>query len=294
MKPLLSIIIPFYGTADKKMLERCIASIRNQGMETEDYEILIEDDNGKGLGGARNIGIGKARGEYLLFIDADDYLFPGMLAQCMVLLTQHPDMISFGFQQVSHSNETVRSKEEATSKTYPTGAAFMNEHNFMGTAWRHLFLKEWLLKHQLVFPENAYHEDEAFVAKAYFHAGTTIITNLTVYAYYQCPHSILHKQDVTNRTQRIQNFRQILTDLKKYLKETAAEASPQQQRALQRRIHFLTIDYILQLIHNHYPLLGYPAALKELKKHQFLPLPNEKYSWKYSIARIPLNLFALL
>ena len=134
MKPLLSIIIPFYGTADKKMLERCIASIRNQGMETEDYEILIEDDNGKGLGGARNIGIGKARGEYLLFIDADDYLFPGMLAQCMVLLTQHPDMISFGFQQVSHSNETVRSKEEATSKTYPTGAAFMNEHNFMGTA----------------------------------------------------------------------------------------------------------------------------------------------------------------
>lgn len=58
------------------MLERCIASIRNQGMETEDYEILIEDDNGKGLGGARNIGIGKARGEYLLFIDADDYLFP--------------------------------------------------------------------------------------------------------------------------------------------------------------------------------------------------------------------------
>ncbi len=32
------------------MLERCIASIRNQGMETEDYEILIEDDNGKGLG----------------------------------------------------------------------------------------------------------------------------------------------------------------------------------------------------------------------------------------------------
>ncbi len=153
-------------------------------------------------------------------------------------------MISFGFQQVSHSNETVRSKEEATSKTYPTGAAFMNEHNFMGTAWRHLFLKEWLLKHRLVFPENAYHEDEAFVAKAYFHAGTTIITNLTVYAYYQCPHSILHKQDVTNRTQRIQNFRQILTDLKKYLKETAAEASPQQQRALQRRIHFLTIDYI--------------------------------------------------
>lgn len=152
------------------MLERCIASIRNQGMETEDYEILIEDDNGKGLGGARNIGIGKARGEYLLFIDADDYLFPGMLAQCMVLLTQHPDMISFGFQQVSHSNETVRSKEEATSKTYPTGAAFMNEHNFMGTAWRHLFLKEWLLKHRLVFPENAYHEDEAFVAKAYFHA----------------------------------------------------------------------------------------------------------------------------
>ena len=87
MRPQLSLIIPFYGTADKKMLERCLASIYCQDLKTEDYEIILADDQGKGLGGARNNGIRKAQGEYILFIDADDYLFPNALSRCCLLYT---------------------------------------------------------------------------------------------------------------------------------------------------------------------------------------------------------------
>ncbi|MFR9263683.1 MAG: glycosyltransferase family 2 protein [Bacteroides cellulosilyticus] len=60
MTPFISIIIPFYGTADPVLLQRCITSIREQGMEEGSYEIIVADDNGKGLGGARNRGIGRA------------------------------------------------------------------------------------------------------------------------------------------------------------------------------------------------------------------------------------------
>ena len=79
MTPFISIIIPFYGTADPVLLQRCITSIREQGMEEGSYEIIVADDNGKGLGGARNRGIGRATGIYLMFVDADDYLFPNIL-----------------------------------------------------------------------------------------------------------------------------------------------------------------------------------------------------------------------
>ena len=293
MRPQLSLIIPFYGTADKKMLERCLASIYCQDLKTEDYEIILADDQGKGLGGARNNGIRKAQGEYILFIDADDYLFPNALSRCISLLTHRPDMLSFGYQKVSHSNESPRKNKYEQYKMYPSGAAFMNEHNFMGTAWRHLFLREWLLKYQLTFSENTFHEDEAFMAKAYFHAQTTIITDWLVYAYYQCPQSILHRQDNICRIKRIQDFRLILTSLQTYLKEHA-EASQLQKQALQRRIHFLTIDYIIQLKRNHCSLSTYYQVINELKKNGLLPLPLKKYSWKYSIARVIINLFASL
>ena len=76
MSPFISIIIPFYGTADPGLLQRCLDSIRRQGMEEGSYEIIVVDDNGKGLGGARNQGIRQATGTYLMIVDADDNLFP--------------------------------------------------------------------------------------------------------------------------------------------------------------------------------------------------------------------------
>lgn len=292
MKTKLSIIIPFYGTADQNMLERCLLSIHTQDLDSKYYEVIIADDNGKGLGGARNNGMSKAHGQYLLFIDADDYLFPNVLSDCLSILTQQqPDMLSFGYQKVSHSNETPKNKKNEKYKIYPSGAAFMNENNFMGTAWRHFFQREWILNYQLAFSENAYHEDEAFVAKAYFYAKKTIVTNRLVYAYYQCPHSILHKQDKISRIKRIQDFRNILNSLQEFHKENI-NTSQLQQKALLRRIHFLTIDYIIQLIHNHYPLSAYSRVIAELKENKFLPLPSKKYSWKYTLAKTIINLFA--
>ena len=50
MNPQLSIIIPFYGKADKTLLQYCIDSINNQAIPLEKYELIIADGNGKNLG----------------------------------------------------------------------------------------------------------------------------------------------------------------------------------------------------------------------------------------------------
>ena len=72
MSPFISIIIPFYGTADPVLLQRCLDSIRRQGMEEGSYEIIVVDDENRTTGGARNNGMQQAHGEYLFFVDADD------------------------------------------------------------------------------------------------------------------------------------------------------------------------------------------------------------------------------
>ena len=80
MEPLASIIIPFYGKADPALLDRCLASLRRQEAEEgKDYEIIVADTPLRSTGDARNRGIGRARGQYLFFVDADDLLLPGSL-----------------------------------------------------------------------------------------------------------------------------------------------------------------------------------------------------------------------
>ena len=119
MNPILSIIIPFYGTADKTLLERCLNSIRTQNISQEKYELIIADSNGKdlGAGAARNNGIRQANGEYLLFVDADDYLFPNSLLHCLTFLEkEHPDILSFKFQKVKKGKKGPKKTKSALQK----------------------------------------------------------------------------------------------------------------------------------------------------------------------------------
>lgn len=293
MNPILSIIIPFYGTADKTLLERCLNSIRTQNISQEKYELIIADSNGKdlGAGAARNNGIRQANGEYLLFVDADDYLFPNSLLHCLTFLEkEHPDILSFKFQKVKQSKKSPK-KTKYSHHIYSFGASFMANNNYTGAACIHFTRRTWLIEQQLFFPENTYHEDEAFVAMAYLHAEKTIITNWPIYAYFQHPQSITYQRDNEQGLKHVKDFKQILVHLCNYIK-TQKELSSTQKEALRRRINFLTIDYIQQLIKNRRSPSFIFMEIKRLRQESFLPLPNNKYSWKYTLAKTIINLFA--
>ena len=161
MNPLLSIIIPFYGTANRTHLDACIDSIRRQPVETNRYEIIIADDGGKGLGAARNAGMAKAHGTYVLFVDADDILFPNTLSHCLdFLLMYEPDMLSFGYSYLRSQQETLPEQHPFNTEIYISGAEYMAKHNFLGTAWRHIFLREWLNSNDVRFAAAVYPEGE--------------------------------------------------------------------------------------------------------------------------------------
>ena len=286
---MLSIIIPFYGNADKQLLNRCIKSIEEQGLSADSYEVIVTNDEGRGLGGARNIGVSQAQGDYLLFIDADDYLFSGGLLSLIDLIqSQDPDILSFGYQMVSGDTILTPTSIDDSFAVYSLGADYMLRHNFLGTAWRHLFRREWILQHRLLFSESSYHEDEAFVAKAYCLADTTVITNKVVYAYSQYPHSILHRIEKEQRIKRLDDFAKLLLDLKQF---DGLGLNELQHHALQRRLHFLTIDYLFQMWRNRCHLNEIRMRISHLKVNKLLPLPHTNYSFKYWLTKTIINLF---
>ncbi|HEY0092628.1 MAG TPA: glycosyltransferase family 2 protein, partial [Flavobacterium sp.] len=116
----LSIVIPVYNVENS--LRKCVESALNNDLPLDDFEIIIIDDESpdnslkiaeefalanpnvrvisqenKGLGGARNTGIKAAAGDYLLFLDSDDYLSPGKLGSLMSeVKINAPEILEFG------------------------------------------------------------------------------------------------------------------------------------------------------------------------------------------------------
>ena len=290
MTPFISIIIPFYGTADPVLLQRCITSIREQGMEEGSYEIIVADDNGKGLGGARNRGIGRATGIYLMFVDADDYLFPNISYCFSYLLKYTPDICSFRMCKVKKEDLQPHSSSWHW-EVYASGAEYMSRNNFTGNSCRHFFHRDFINRCGLLFAESCYHEDEDFMVRAYFRAETTLITDYPVYAYIMNPSSITHRISLEMRLRRLSDFYAMLCRVRNlYLSlELTGATNSIGSIAVKRRLSFLTIDYVRLLVRNRSPRLK--EQFKEMRRDGFLPLSGPVYTWKYRIARIVINFF---
>lgn len=129
MKPFFSIIVPVYQA--EKTLDRCVQSVLNQ--EYGDFELILIDDGSKdnsgalcdafaladsriivihqinsGVSAARNAGIRRAKGEYLLFLDSDDALLPDALSIYAEATLQGTADVVVGRLSVLENNKEVR------------------------------------------------------------------------------------------------------------------------------------------------------------------------------------------
>lgn len=187
----LSIIIPVYNL--EKFISRCIDSVLNQDLALDEFEILFINDgstdksqhiineyitkntnlhlynkkNG-GVSSARNFGLEKAKGEYVLFVDGDDWLETNTLNKLYTDTKKNSLEISrFGYNSVLEEKITKEFILKNTPKPI-TGINFiinsdLNEFH----PWAYLLSREFLLKNKLLFNVNlSYCEDKEFMVKA--------------------------------------------------------------------------------------------------------------------------------
>ena len=305
---LLSIIIPHYNLPEE-LLKRCIKSILTQDSTGIDYEIIIVDDgsttppewvtdyspikitliksNHEGLGAARNKGLDHATGEYIMFIDSDDYLAPDSFKQCFPIINEeHPEIFRFKFGK---NPGDAMDKKPKFSKTI-SGASFMATNNLPGSACLYIFSRKLVERLNLRFKCGIYHEDEEFTTKLHYHALTLIDSNIPAYIYDTRPGSITQSKDQHVIEKRISDYLAVLSDVKKFNDENQATASPMQRKGINRKQAHLTIDVIINLFR-----LGIKAGKVHhicdniLRKSGLYPLPKEKYSIKYRCFRLLAN-----
>lgn len=307
----LSIIIPHYNI-EKHLLERCIDSITGQGITTGEYEIIIVDDGSAtppswiadtykgtyiklietphgGPGAARNRGMEEARGRYIMFVDADDFLIGnGHISQCLeILKNEKPQILRYTYL-VTENPDRLKPKRNSKVITGNTisGAAFMASNNLPGSPCLYLFERELAIKKGVKFPEGCFHEDEEFNTELHFHAQSLISSDAMPYCYCKRKGSTTANSDINFERKRTEDMLKVIERITFFRSSFYEKSNSVQKRGIDRKLNTLAVDAILNMLYIGMNAKEIRATCTErLAPLSLYPIPEASYSLKYRIFR---------
>ena len=209
----LSIIIPVYNV--ENYLRRGLDSILLQPSSIT-YEILLINDGSSdksgaicdeyqsnfsnvfvshiennGVAEARNLGISLSKGNYLYFMDPDDFLSDNFFDKISSNLKQKWDVLCFGYNEIKENRNTVLS----CRPHFYTHCGLLRKNEFrnefielfktdmMYNVWSRIYNKTFILKHDIRFPNKQIGEDTLFNFQVYRHLNTILFIDSTLYNY---------------------------------------------------------------------------------------------------------------
>ncbi|MBS4197579.1 glycosyltransferase family 2 protein [Lederbergia citri] len=231
MKPLISIIVPVYNV--QSYLTRCIDSILDQtftnfelilvndgsldnsGEVCDEFAkkdsriVVIHKENG-GVSSARNVGIDVANGQYIGFIDSDDYIHPKMYEILYQYAIRHSsDIVMCDYLKVSEGENPIMRCDKALKLLHYTNIEALNQlyitepRNSLGwiVVWNKLFKRK--LFHELRFTEGRIYEDELIAHKVFYSCLKITYVADQLYYYYQRSDSYIGSSFSTKKFDRV-------------------------------------------------------------------------------------------
>ena len=218
--PRVSIIITAYNC--EKSICRCIESVISQTME--DFELLVVNDGSNdetekqvltykenlgeklkyyykentGVADTRNYGLERATGEYIMYIDSDDYIDKDLLLKQVKHMDNNIDVIKYKMIQVNENGEELNkiqgpvfekiSGQEAFNKLY-------YQDVLMDQPCIYIIKKQYLVDNNFRFSKGTYHEDFGLIPLMIANAGSVVSTDIYGYYYVQSENSIMRNTD---------------------------------------------------------------------------------------------------
>lgn len=252
MNPCISVIIPVYKV--EKYIRRCVDSVLRQADER--IEIVLVDDgspdgcpavcdayasdypfvkavhkaNG-GLSDARNAGMDAAGGEYLLFLDADDWLSEDALEKLLSHIARHDGADLFiGLLKNDDGTLYSRRPNAEIGREY-RGEEYYNRFaaSIIPCAVAPLYRREFLRRHGLRFMVGKYHEDNDFTPRAYYHAEKVVYTGCEFYVRF------VRNDSITTRQDKRKNLMDMKDVLKSVYDFTAAIPNPETVKNIRQK-----------------------------------------------------------
>ena len=207
-----SVIIPVYNV--EKYIDRCLKSIISQNYD--DLEIIVIDNGSTdssgsicdtyaseysnisvyhienhGVGSARNFGLSKARGEFIYFVDSDDYLVGNLFAEFEDKLTPDFDLLVFSYYNSFEQEMTEKNRKK---KILPYNGSY-DKYDFskifkdlflsdmLYTVWNKLYRREFLIENNISFEKYELGEDVRFNLNVYREVNKVYLSQDSYYVY---------------------------------------------------------------------------------------------------------------
>lgn len=251
-KALISIIIPVYKV--EKYLEKCIQSVINQTYENlqiilvddgspdncgkicdeyakKDHRIEVIHKSNGGLSDARNKGLEIAKGEYIGFVDSDDYIESDMYEVLYNLLKQYNIDVSIcNFYTVSQGKIAIKNADNGIKEynRIEILKEILLDNNIQSYAWNKLYKKE--LFNEIKYPVGKKYEDIGTTFYLLEKCNKVVVTGKPEYYYINRQGSIVN--NVTEST--ITDYIELIMQRYDYIEENIKELSSYNKDYLKR------------------------------------------------------------
>ena len=238
----LSIIVPLYNS--EKYLPKCLDSLLNQDIPAQEYEVILVYDGSpdgsrmiadeyasrhsniivlsqpnKGTSGARNTGLSRACGEYLCFVDPDDYVLENSFDVLLRRMEEkNLDVLRFGYLEVDEQYHPTKSCKNPESPDYTSqvmdGCMFMAEK--LGIAcyvWSFLYRTALLKENNLFFYEGDYFDDTPWLPRVLALASRVDSIDLKRYFYLIRQNSLVQSTSNRNLVRKMDGHRFLVKEL---------------------------------------------------------------------------------
>lgn len=305
----LSIIVPVYNV--EKYLDTCLQSILNQGIDN--YEILLIDDgsidgsgaicdkygqyypnikvihqqNG-GLSEARNTGIRNASGEYLLFIDSDDFIAKGALKRIYHIIEHNGDTdvllldrVSFTTNKSAKRNKPLYNEKRINNRQYSDVLDYLiSLDKFPISSCTKMYRTKLIASNEIFFEKGIYSEDADWIVRVLRFARTFHYESFPYY-YYR-----YSRQGSISNSKSEDLIKSVIYIIKKWARK---DSEDRYQHIINGVMSF---EYLLAIY-------NYSSLSKQKKKtykkdiYEYKWLLNQSKNWHYRLLLFGINAFGL-
>lgn len=223
MNSKVSVIIPVYNAGD--YLTQCLDSVINQTLQEieiiiindgsldksgdiinnyalKDERIFVLNQENQGLSIARNRGFLLAKGDYIAFLDSDDYINEDGLEQLYTIASENNlDVVAAGRRLRKNKKPYDMENRKLTFNQLMTGEQFMTERlldkDFSTSVTRKIYKREFLKTHNILFTPGLIHEDLRYNVEVLLKAKRVIATKIIFYYFNSNENSLTRRKDRT-------------------------------------------------------------------------------------------------
>jgi glycosyltransferase involved in cell wall biosynthesis len=309
----ISIIIPFFNV--EKHIKKCLNSVISQNISTDDYEIILINDGSTdntlneintiikgikniivytqintGLGGARNKGLELANGEYVWFIDSDDYIEKNSLLEMLTLIFENKlDVLAINYNIVDDKGIIISNKQFLNSRLqckYIDGPTFYFDNYTYSYSCMFIFRRKLFIDNNLRFKERINMQDSEILPKLMYYTYRLSFFNKHVYNYVQHSNSFTNSNNFTVRYNYFKSIIEVRNSLLDFLKIID---NNKLNKSINLKINDLNNVVLNHLVFFHYDIQSIQKVIALLTEHGLFPI-KAKVKGKMKLIKKAINL----